>query len=89
MSNTEPVIIDSESGLIETLPPEKGQRYRVKLDTAERVRAEMAKIYREARSGKLDTSEMNKFIWALDRIGNMIKTTDLEKRIEQLESHNS
>ena len=54
MSSKYPVEIDGATGEVETLPPQKGQRYRCKLDTLHDVKREMAKVYRESRSEVID-----------------------------------
>ena len=86
MSNLEPVEIDGKTGRVEPLPPARGKRYRCELDTLADVRREMAKVYREARSGLLDVQDASKFTWMLSSIGKVIEGSDLEKRIEALES---
>jgi hypothetical protein len=45
----------------------------------------MARVYREARGGKMDASEAGRFAYILTGIGKLIEATDLEKRLEQLE----
>lgn len=85
MSNQYPVEIDGITGEVETLPPQKGKRYRVKLDTMQDVRREMAKVYREARSGVVDVQDATKLTWMLQAVGKVIEGSDLEKRIEALE----
>ncbi len=86
MSEESPVIIDAATGEIETLPPTKNRRYRCKLDTLADVKAEMAKVYREARSEQLDPAAATKLVWMLQAVGKVIETGDIEKRIEQLEN---
>ncbi len=86
MSNQYPVEIDGITGEVETLPPKKGQRYRAKLDTMQDVKREMAKVYREARSGIVDVQDATKLTWMLQAVGKVIESSDLEKRIEALES---
>ena len=51
MNDDSPVIIDHASGQLEHLPLEKNQRYQAKLNTIQDVRRELAKLYRETRSG--------------------------------------
>lgn len=85
MSNQYPVEIDGKTGEVETLPPQKGQRYRCKLNTLQDVKREMAKVYREARSGSLDVQDSTKLVWMLQAVGKVIEGSDLEKRIEALE----
>ncbi len=86
MSNLEPVEIDGITGEVETLPPQKGKRYRCQLDTMNDVKREMAKVYRECRSEILDAQTGTKLTWMLQGIAKVIETTDLEKRIEALEN---
>ncbi len=85
MSNDYPVEIDGATGEVEALPPQKGQRYRAKLDTLADVKREMAKVYREARSGLVDVQDATKLTWCLQAVGKVIEGSDLEKRIEALE----
>ncbi|MEQ1528209.1 MAG: hypothetical protein HOO92_04570 [Methylococcaceae bacterium] len=86
MSNKYPVEIDGATGEVETLPPQKVQRYRCKLDTMQDVKREMAKVYREARSGVVDVQDATKLTWCLQAVAKVIETSDLEKRIEVLEN---
>lgn len=58
---------------------------RIDLATLEQVRSEMARVYRESRSGKLDSQEASQFTYVLSQIGKMIELAVLEKRIERLE----
>jgi len=86
MTNKEPVEIDSATGKTITLPPtEKPKRYRTPLDTVGNVRKEMAKIYRESRSGLLDTQDLTKLTYCLNIISKTIESSDLEQRIKKLE----
>lgn len=85
MANKYPVEIDGATGEVESLPPQKGRRYRCKLDTLADVKAEMSKVYREARSGLVEVSDSTKLIWCLQAVGKVIEGSDLEKRIEALE----
>ncbi|MBT9097651.1 hypothetical protein KFZ76_08015 [Methylovulum psychrotolerans] len=88
MNNNLAVEIDGITGEVETLPPQKGQRYRCKLDSLGDVKREMAKVYREARSGLVDVQEATKLTWCLQAVGKVIEGSDLEKRIEALEAKN-
>jgi hypothetical protein len=86
MSNREPVEIDGLTGEVEELPPRRGKRYRCELSTAQDVRREMAKVYREARSNLIDAQTGTKLVWMLQGVAKVIETSDLEKRIEELEN---
>lgn len=85
MSNKYPVEVDAITGEVSDLPPQKGQRYRAKLDTLQDVRREMAKLYRESRSGVLDVQDATKLTWMLQAVGKVIEGSDLETRISKLE----
>jgi hypothetical protein len=85
MTNKHPVVIDGETGALSDLPPAKGVRYRAKLDSLGDVKREMAKVYREARSGILDVQDSTKLVWVLQAVGKVIESSDLEKRVEILE----
>ncbi len=85
MSDESPVIIDSATGEIKHLPPKKCQRYRCKLNNMQDVHREMAKVYRESRSGSASTQDATKQIWMLKAISEVIVNADIELRIEALE----
>ena len=85
MSNENGVIIDGVTGDVETLPLQRGKRYRCELDTANDVKKELSKLYREARSGLVATGDATKLGWLLGEIRKTIETSDIELRIEQLE----
>jgi hypothetical protein len=86
MTNHEPLEIDGITGEIADYTPHgKAARYRAKLDTLQDVRREMAKLYRESRSGLLLVQDATKLTWCLQAIGKVIEGSDLEKRIEVLE----
>ncbi|MEI6068155.1 MAG: hypothetical protein WCP96_12495 [Methylococcaceae bacterium] len=86
MSKKQPVVIDSITGAVEALPTQKTTRYRCKLNTMADVKSEMAKVYREARSGLVDVQDATKLTWCLQAVAKVIEGSDLEKRIELLEA---
>ena len=49
------------------------------------VRAEMARVYRLGRSKEIETQDMSRLINALQVIVNVIRDTDLEERLRQIE----
>lgn len=73
------VTIDATSGVCTPTPP------KIKLNTLEDVRREMASVYREARGKRMDTSEAGRLAYILSSIGKLIEATKIEKRLEQLE----
>ena len=84
MANKHHAIIDNDTGAVSNLPPQVA-RYRAKLDSMQDVRREMAKVYREARSGVVEVVDGTKLVWMLQAVGKVIEGSDLEKRIEILE----
>lgn len=86
MNGKDPVIIDGLTGDVETLPLQRGKRYRCQLDTVQDVRREMARVYREARSEILDAQTATKLTWMLGEMRKTIEISDIEQRIEKLEA---
>lgn len=64
-----------------TAPP----RLRLKLVTAEDVRRELARLYREARSNQLEVSDASRLANVLQILARCIETGDLERRLQLLE----
>ncbi|WP_133648414.1 hypothetical protein [Paraburkholderia flava] len=58
---------------------------RAKLGTVQEVRYEMARLYRQARNGKVDVSDASKLAHMLSQLSRVIETSDIEARIEELE----
>lgn len=67
----------------DTTPSEK--RVRAPLRNVHEVRAELCKIYREARGQKLSVDHASKFCFILTQIAKVMETSELTKRIEALE----
>jgi hypothetical protein len=86
MSNQNPVIIDGATGECETMPPQKGKRYRCELSTIQDVRREQAKVYRECRSDMIDAQTGTKLTWMLGELRKTIELSDFEQRLEALEN---
>ena len=57
---------------------------RLNLATAEDVRREMARVYREARIGEMDTSEAGRLVYILSQILKAHELGVVEKRIAEL-----
>lgn len=85
MANKYPVEVDGVTGEVNDLPPTKGTRYRAKLDDMQDIKREMAKVYRESRSGVVEVQDGTKLVWMLQAVAKVIESSDLEKRIEILE----
>ena len=78
--------IDGVTGKLIPLPP----RPRVlRLATVKEVRLELARLYRDAREGKIPAADAARFAFLLDRIRVCIVDHELEARVERLESHDT
>lgn len=64
------------------------QRQRTPLKSAENVRAELARLYRQARAGEIEVADASRLGNLLQILGRMIETSDLEQRLEKLEAKN-
>ena len=64
------VTIDGATGLPDPPLP------KIKLNSREDVRREMATIYREARAGKIDVSDAGRFAYVLTGIGKLIEPVE-------------
>lgn len=58
---------------------------RINLSSAEDIRREMARVYREARSRTIDTTEASRLIYMLSQITKAYELGVIEKRIAELE----
>jgi hypothetical protein len=64
---------------------EPPRRCRLRLNTVDLLRREMAKLYRDGRDGRRDTQDVSRLANVLALIGRLIEGGDLEKRITALE----
>lgn len=75
-----PVTIEGRTGRPDPTPP------KIKLNNIEDVRREMATIYREARAGRMDVTDVGKLAYVLTGIGKLIEIEAIERRIAALET---
>lgn len=61
-------------------------RLRLPLATANDARRELARLYREGKSGQREVQDVSRLANVLQILGRMIEAGDLEKRIEALEA---
>ena len=64
--------------------PAPGRR-KAQLNTLEGVRRELARIYREAESGKRDTADASRLTFMLGQIGKLLELTEIERRLTAIE----
>ena len=55
------------------------------LDSAIDCRRELARVYRQARRGEINTQDMSRFANLLQTMVGMIRDSDLEARVAELE----
>jgi hypothetical protein len=75
-----PLTIDGVTGEPDPTPP------KTKLSSIEDVRREMATIYREARTGKVDIGDAGRLTYILAGIGKLTEIGEIERRIGKLET---
>ena len=61
----------------------------IKLATIDDCRREMAKVYRDAKTGKTETADASRLVYMLTSIAKMIEVGQLEERLTQLERNNN
>ena len=78
----------SQKALVTVLPakPQPPRLTRIKLGTIREIRAELSRVYREARSGKIDTGTATRLAYLLDLMARMVERGELEERIQTLEA---
>lgn len=72
-----------EPATIEVLPTPP----RINLSSIEHVRRELARVYRDARTGKIETQDATRFAYILDRLLKVFELTEIERRIAALEDN--
>jgi len=75
----------SEANVNTPPPPAPTHTVRAKLKSIGDVSHELAKLYREARGGKLDVSDASKLAHILALLGRILEGAQLEARVEALE----
>jgi hypothetical protein len=73
------VTIDGASGDLLPTPKE------IKLKTADDVRLEMARVYRDMRQGRIESQEGTRLVYVLSVLNKAIETGIIESRMESLE----
>jgi len=58
---------------------------KIPLQSLEDVRREAARVYREARAGRIETADASRLSFMLQGIAKMIEASTIERRIEALE----
>lgn len=74
-----PVIYEGE--VLQAMPTP-----RINLSSIEDLRREMGRVYREMRSGRIETQEGTRLVYVLAQIGKLAELYEIEKRIAVLEA---
>jgi len=77
-----------KTAAIEVLPPIPTPRpqKRTKLGNVREIRAELARVYRKAKAGEIDSGTATRLAYLLDLMSRMIERGELEERVEALEA---
>ena len=81
-SPDEPATID---GRTLRLVPTPGRR-KAQLNSLEGIRREMARIYRDAESGKRESADASKLVYILGQIGRVLEVVEIDTRLRALET---
>lgn len=82
----QPLTLCGNSGKPLSTPPAKKRARHIRLRTADDVRAEAERVYRDARNGRIEPGEGTKLTYMLGQITTMIEVVQLDRRITQLEA---
>lgn len=72
----------THTGQVLTLPPIP----RLELSTINAVRVEMARLYREAKAGRIAPADASRLAFILGQVGKLIEVGSLEARLNALEN---
>lgn len=61
------------------------KRLRLRLNTIDDVKAEMARLYRSAKAGQIETQDASRLANMLSILSRMIEGSDIEARLIRLE----
>ena len=78
----------SQSDGDQVLNPTPMQVGKIRLNDAETIRMEMAKVYRDMRQGKIQTQDGTRLAYVLDMVRKAHETCELQRRIEVIEQIN-
>lgn len=77
--NNCPQLYDETGKNITPPPPPK-----IDLHNADAIRREMGAVYRDMRSGRLETGEGTKLVYVLDMLRKALETCELQRNLELL-----
>ena len=65
--------------------PDAPRRTRLRLDSVDRVRRELIKLYRQGRDGERGADDVAKLAGVLGIVGRLVESDELEGRLDALE----
>lgn len=75
----------TDTNKLVVLNPPPHRKTSIPLAKISDVRFEIAKLYREARTGKIDVQDATRLAYLLQVLGKIIETSEIEARISALE----
>jgi hypothetical protein len=57
----------------------------IRLTTIDDARAEMARVYRDMRAGKIPMEDGTKLVYVLSQVGRLSEVVLIEKRVKQMQ----
>ncbi len=57
----------------------------IRLTTIDDARAEMARVYRDMRAGKIAMEDGTKLVYVLSQVGRLSEVVLIEKRVQQMQ----
>lgn len=57
----------------------------IRLTTIDDARAEMARVYRDMRAGKIPMEDGTKLVYVLSQVGRLSEVVLIEKRVQQMQ----
>lgn len=78
-------VFDGATGLpVSPTPTRKREKF-IPLSTLDDVKVELARLYRQAKAGKVETADASRLAFILNSLGRVIVDAELEQRIAMLE----
>ncbi len=78
-ADKQPLTIDAATGRLDPTPPV------IHLKTADDVRLEIGKVYRDMRQGRIEMADGTKLAYVLGQLNKAIETGIIEARMESIE----
>lgn len=79
------VTLDESGRVLSPPPPARKRPKNIKLSSVSDVAEELARLYRQARAGEVETADASRLCYVLNTLASVLETAQLEARIQQLE----